>query len=320
MSKHLTNQEIENRILKKNNKANILNIRRERRNSKTRIVVKLKCECGIEFERELTHLTDKYASCLCGHCSQKLAHENRKKRYNEKYSRMLKRFNITPINNIENLYARDKIEVEDNETHYRFFWNVGEKPNRPLIFQPNGLNYKYFKYNLLKHSEINGYTCLDILTEENNTEIEVVCECGNHFKCKYSKFLNGQFRCNSCATKMSKYEKIFEEFLKENNIEYLYQYRISSCKNKKPLPFDFLISKERILVEIQGEQHYEPIQFSCHTKEEALLLFEKQQIRDKIKKDFCKEKNIPLLIISYKEILSNEFKPKIIKFIQTHTD
>ena len=163
---------------------------------------------------------------MCGHCSQKLAHNNRKNRYNEKYTRLLKRLNISPINEVENLYARDKIEVVDNESGFRFFWNVGEKPKRQLIFQTNGLNYKNFKYNLLKYAEINGYTCLDIITNENNTSIDVVCECGNTFTCNYSKFLNGQFRCNSCATKKSKYEKIFEEFLKENNIEYLYQYRI----------------------------------------------------------------------------------------------
>ena len=277
-------------------------------------------QCGIIFERELTHLTDKYSSCLCGHCAQNLAHESRKKRYNEKYKRMLKRFNITPLENVENFYARDKIEVEDNDTHFRFFWNIGEKPKRRLYFQLNGLNYKNFKYNLLKHSEINGYTCKDIITKENDENIEVICECGNHFVCQYRKFLNGQFRCNSCATKKSKYEKIFEEFLKENNIEYLYQYRISSCQYKKPLPFDFLILKERLLIEIQGEQHYKPIRFRCHTIEEAEDIFKKQKIRDKIKEEFCKEKNIPLLIISYKEIMSNEFKPKTIEFIQTHAN
>lgn len=320
MSKHLKDEEIIKRILDKNKKANILGIRRERRNDKTRIMVKLKCECGIIFERELTHLTNNYASCLCGHCAQKLSHNNRKKGYNKKYERMLKRFNITPLEDIENFYARDKIEVEDNDTHFRFFWNIGEKPKRRLYFQLNGLNYKNFRYNLLKHSEINGYTCQDIITKENDENIEVVCECGNHFICKYNKFLNGQFRCNSCATKKSKYEKIFEEFLKQNNIEYLYQYRISSCQYKKPLPFDFLISKERILVEIQGEQHYKPIRFRCHTQEEANKIFEKQKIRDEIKVNFCKEKKIPLLIISYKEILNNEFKQKTINFIQTHTN
>jgi len=318
MKERLTNEEIKTRILSKNKDANIIKIRREKRNSKTRIVVKLKCSCGIVFERELTHLTDKYSSCLCGHCAQKLAHENRKKRYNEKYERMLKRLNISVIDDTIDLYARDKVEVEDNDTKFRFFWNVGEKINRPLIFQPNGLNYKNFRYNLLKYAEINGYTCLDIITTENNADIEVVCECKNHFKCKYSKFMNGQFRCNSCATEMSKYEKSFEEFLKDNNIEYVYQYRIASCKYKKPLPFDFLISKERILVEIQGEQHYAPIRFRCHTQEEAQTIFNQQQIRDNIKVTFCEEKNIPLLIISYKEILNDEFKPKTINFIQTH--
>lgn len=315
----LTENEIKHRIMSKNSNVEVLDIIREKRNSKTRIIVKIRCECGIKFTRELTHLLEKQSKCLCGHCTQKLAHENRKNRYNEKYQRMLKRFNITPLYEINNFYARGKIEVVDNENGFIFFWNIGEKPKRPLIFQPNGINYKNFKYNLLKHSDINGYTCRDIITTENNTNIKVVCECGNPFICNYSKFLNGQFRCNSCATKMSKYEKIFEDFLKDNDIEYLYQYRISSCKCIKPLPFDFLICKERILVEIQGEQHYVPIRFYGETQEEANKNFELQIKRDRIKFDFCKEKNIPLLVLSYNEIMSKDFIPKTIQFIQTHS-
>lgn len=318
--KRKSNEEIKKDILDRNSKANILNIRRERKNSNTRIIVKLKCECGIEFEREITHLTSKHSTCLCGHCAQKLAHNNRKNGYNKKYERMLDRFNISITDKTIDLYARDKVEVEDNENHFKFFWNVGEKIGRPLIFQPNGINYKNFKYNLLNYAKLNGYTCLDIVTKEGNTDIEIICECGKHFICNYSKFLNGRFRCNSCSVKKSKYEIIFEEFLKSNNIEYIYQYRINSCKYKKPLPFDFLIVKERLLIEIQGEQHYSPIRFRCHTQEEAEMIFEKQKLRDSIKEEFCKEKNIPLLILSYEEIMSNEFKPKTIKFIQTHTN
>lgn len=316
----INDEEIIQRIIKKNPSVNIINVRRERRNSNTRIIVKLKCTCGIIFERELTHLTGKQSSCLCGHCSQKLSHENRKLNYNEKYTRMLKRYNISLLENVSDLYARDKVEVEDNENHFRFFWNVGEKIKSPYIFQPNGKNYKNFKYNLITYSNINGYTCKDLFTTENSTDIEIICECGNKFTANYSKFLSGQFRCNNCATKKSKYEVVFEEFLKNNNINYIYQYRISSCKYKKPLPFDFLLTDKRILVEIQGEQHYAPIQFRCHTKEESEIIFQKQQIRDKIKEDFCKDKDIPLLIISYKEILDNSFKPKTINFIQTHTN
>ena len=55
MKKILDIEEIKNRILSKNNNVNFIDARREVRNSKTRIIVKLQCECGIKFERELTH-------------------------------------------------------------------------------------------------------------------------------------------------------------------------------------------------------------------------------------------------------------------------
>lgn len=319
MKKELDFETIKNRILNKNKDANILGIRREKRSGKTRIIVKLRCKCGIEFERELTHLTYKTSTYMCKNCAQKIAKESRKARYNEKYERMLKKYKFTLVEPIKNLFARDKVEVY-TEDGFKFFWNVGEKPKKELIFQPNGINYKNFKYNLLKLAEINGYTCKDIYTTENSDNIEVVCECGEHFTCYYQRFKKGQFRCQRCSSSMSKYEKIFEEYLKSKNIEYIYQYRIASCKNIKPLPFDFLIKNQRILVEIQGEQHYSPIQFRCSSKEEAEIRFKKQKIRDEIKVNFCKEKKIPLLIISYKEILDSSYKSKVTTFIQTHTN
>lgn len=311
--------DIRDRIIRQHKDVDILDINRENHNGNTKIIIKIKCKCGIIFKRELTHITSSHATCLCGHCAQKEASKNRKIRYNEKYNKMIEDLDITIINRPENLYARDKVEVEDNKTHLRFIWSIGEKIKHPLVWQPNGDNYKNFRYNLLKYANDKGYSCRDILTYKGSPKISIVCECGNLFSCDYKKFLDGQFRCIECSKHKSKYERLFETFLLDNNIEYISQYRTPLCKYKKPLAFDFFLSQQNILVEIQGEQHYKPTRFNNCSEIDAKLAFDEQQLRDTIKATFCKEHHIPLLVISCDEIKSGVFKQKTIDFIQTRT-
>jgi hypothetical protein len=53
------------------------------------------------------------------------------------------------------------------------------------------------------------------------------------------------------------------------------------------------------MCEVQGEQHYFPIDFGGHGKEWAQQQFEELQIRDAIKEKYCLDNNIPLLKIKY---------------------
>lgn len=71
-------------------------------------------------------------------------------------------------------------------------------------------------------------------------------------------------------------------------------------ENKYSLPFDnaLLDSDNKLicLFEYQGEQHYKPIKYFGGEEK-----FKETKLRDQIKKDFCQEHNIPLLIIPYWE-------------------
>ena len=54
-----------------------------------------------------------------------------------------------------------------------------------------------------------------------------------------------------------------------------------------------------MLIEVQGEQHYQPVCFGGISKDEAIHKFKIQQIKDNIKREYCKNKNIQLLEIPY---------------------
>lgn len=317
--KKINEEEIKQKILDKFPDANILSLHRERKQSKTRIIVKIKCSCGIIYDRELSHIIFGANGDLCGHCSQEAQRNQRKLHYNQKYRKMLEKNNVELLDDKKDLYADEVVKVKCKDTNFIFYWRVGRKLDRQ--FRTDGVNYENFRHNLLEYAKINGYTCKDIETQQGDNNIIVTCECGKKFIVNYSKFITrGQFRCKNCSNKTSKYETVFENFLKEQNISYKKEYHISSCKDIKPLPFDFLIETPRILVEIQGQQHYIPVSFGGIDDEVAKENFEKQKIRDKIKSDFCEEKNIPLIIIPYWDIESGVFKQNIMDFIQTHTE
>lgn len=86
-------------------------------------------------------------------------------------------------------------------------------------------------------------------------------------------------------------------YLLDNNIKFKMEYWFQDLKSEKPLRFDFAIfnndDKLIELVEIQGDQHYNPGFLSQNGFEK----FQKQQIRDSLKNKYCEDNNIKLVII-----------------------
>jgi hypothetical protein len=92
--------------------------------------------------------------------------------------------------------------------------------------------------------------------------------------------------------------------LELNNISFERQKKFDLCRYKNKLPFDFYLTELGICIEYNGIQHYEAIE---HFGGENKL--KQRKINDKIKKEYCVDNNIPLIIIKYNEnvedILSN---------------
>ena len=66
------------------------------------------------------------------------------------------------------------------------------------------------------------------------------------------------------------------------------------------------------MIELQGQQHYYPYTFSGECSEIKVKNYANRVKKDKIKADYCKEHNIPLLTIKYTkfdsmDILLDEF-------------
>jgi len=95
--------------------------------------------------------------------------------------------------------------------------------------------------------------------------------------------------------------RIHEDFFQTPNSHINLGQGCPDCKNKKSLPFDFYLPERNICIEFQGIQHYEPREFFGGEK-----TFKERKFLDNIKREYCKDNNIKLLEISYKDFKNIE--------------
>jgi hypothetical protein len=136
---------------------------------------------------------------------------------------------------------------------------------------------------------------------KNSESINIICAIHGDFSQTPANHLSGK-GCPLCATK-SVGEKTIKDFLSNEKVSFRTQVKIKECKRVKSLPFDFgIYNGDELLglIEFQGRQHYKegswinPKNTTRIKKEFADLLD-----RDRIKLEYCKVHNIPLLLIKY---------------------
>lgn len=105
--------------------------------------------------------------------------------------------------------------------------------------------------------------------------------------------------------KGSKGEQITRDFLRKHNLTFKEQKTFKDLYYKNPnflLRFDFQIffKDSWFLLEVQGGQHYKPINFGGHlTEQEIQQNFEEGQERDRMKKEYCEKHNILLKYVDW---------------------
>jgi len=150
------------------------------------------------------------------------------------------------------------------------------------------------KESLIKFKKVHGdkYDYSKVNYINSMTKVEIRCpEHGSFFQ-RPNTHSNGS-GCPKCLESIG--EKRIRIFLEENNIKYFQEYRFKDCKFKKELPFDFYLEDLNTVIEYDGKQHFEPVDYFG-----GLEGFLKTQ-RDKIKTEYCLENNIRIIRIGYFE-------------------
>ena len=104
---------------------------------------------------------------------------------------------------------------------------------------------------------------------------------------------SGEFKVINALTELGFKE---DEFIHDSSFELLTDY----CT--KQLRFDIRLIFHKVIFEVNGRQHYEPVTFGGISEEEALANFILQQEHDKIKMEFCEKYGYKLIIILYEDL------------------
>lgn len=100
--------------------------------------------------------------------------------------------------------------------------------------------------------------------------------------------------CPQCNE--SKDERLVRLWLEKHSIEYIPQKKFDDCMDICHLSFDFYLLDYNTLIEVNGRQHYEPVEYFGGKEK-----FDIQVKHDNIKKQYCIDNNIRLLCIRYDE-------------------
>ena len=139
-----------------------------------------------------------------------------------------------------------------------------------------------------------------------NTKIKIKHNiCGTVYKVRPHTFLEG-YHCPHCNS--SKGELIINKILKSLDISYEYQKSFNDLRDVQPLSYDFYIPSQNMLIEYQGQQHYEPV--NCFGGKSRFAI---QQKHDKLKAEYAKANGYKLITIPYTEDTFSKIKKYLLQ-------
>ena len=124
--------------------------------------------------------------------------------------------------------------------------------------------------------------------------------CGTKIYGRPYRILKNEIYCPICDASI--YEHKVGHILNNIAKNWKPQYSFSDLKDIFPLRFDFAILNEDkvlFLIEVQGNQHYKPVQFGGISIDRAEKQYETNIYHDKMKAKYCEDNNIPLLILNF---------------------
>lgn len=99
-------------------------------------------------------------------------------------------------------------------------------------------------------------------------------------------------------------ESAIEMILKEKQINYIREHTFQDLKYKSKLRYDFYLIDFKVLLEYDGKQHYEKIDYFHKTIKD----FEESQKRDELKTLYAEQNNYKLFRIKYNEDIFERMK------------
>ena len=263
--------------------------------SKIRII----CPIHGEFWQNIQNHKNGQGCSLCGQQKHLIQSQNRSSFPFDKILKQFRKIHGDKYQYDESTYIKvsEKIRIIC-PTHGEFYQRVichKRGDGCPLCAkEENILSIEKTKSQFEKIHQ-NDYSYCWETYKNSSLKMKIICKkCNTVFFQSPSMHKSGQ-GCPNCKT--SKGELEIRNFLTINKIKFKQHKRFKDCKFKSTLPFDFYLPNHNICIEYDGIQHFEFLDFFHKTMQN----FKEQQIRDNIKSEYCKNNDIKLIRISYKD-------------------
>lgn len=267
---------------------------------------KCKCKkCNTIFEvKECRTLLNRHTNIYCVNCYNPLEERKQQKEY---YERAIALFDKTPHLHLIETYQKQRgdrrrlairyycdkcgeiseVFACDLKNDYYSCRHCDKGARMSKDDFANWLNKRYEgQYELIKDK------CKDNIT--NADRVYIKCSCCNFIftiTVTSLKRIRG-IKCPKCEKSKSKGELYIEKWLNKHNIDYITETHLSWLPSK--LRYDFVIPKQKIIIEFDGQQHREYTEY-FGTYEKFLHL----QENDKIKNELAIENGYNLFRIPY---------------------
>lgn len=173
--------------------------------------------------------------------------------------------------------------------------------NKEMSHKKNMINLTGQKFDMLTVVE-------EVGTREETSSKSIfwrcVCDCGNETIVSSNALRKGG--TGSCGCRNSKNELLIKNHLSSLKVKHGKQYWFEDLRDPEtnfPLMFDVSVFYPNgdlaFLIEYDGEQHVYGSRYK--TPEENKKAFDKLNLHDAMKDEYCLNNNIPLLRISYKQ-------------------
>lgn len=303
MPRRLTHKEFLNKFYEKNEHAQDIEILEDYINSATKMKVKCK-KCGYEWAVKPNDLLQGHGCLQCAH-----------KRITQKRTKTQTKFidelhKVNPniivlgdyINNRTKILCRCKKCQHEWETRpYDLLNGHGcAICARKRVSQNQTKTTQEF---ITKLKQINPN--IEVLEDYIKAQTEIKCrckKCEHQWKVKPYSLLQGH-GCPKCS--ISKGEKRIAQYLDNLGINYIYDKRYFSdliSVNGGLMRPDFIIPSLKIWIEFDGQQHFEPVDFTSAMSEQQIQVnFKIVQQNDQKKNQYAKANNWTLIRIPYTE-------------------
>lgn len=196
---------------------------------------------------------------------------------------------------------RDRQEYKRNVREY----------HRSNIYKQE--NYKKYEDDIPSYivNELNKHISKELITisgDKMNPNIHYLCKlCNEEQSQKFYDIKNN--KGHNCKYSKSTGEIVVEDYLR-NKFNIVTQFNTLKCINpitNRQLPYDIEIQDLKIIIEIQGQQHLEYIEYFHGSIEN----FNYQQRKDRYKKKYAEKHGYKVIYIYCDEIKNGDYKQKL---------